>query len=110
MFVSAVVAIAGLVAAVLIPVSKTSASLLSLFQPRKSNDLKERLKTQLRPRSPREFAFLDRVVEMVDEDELPNWLVDATFNWARKKHRRYRFPHFQRALQIEAAKRGIRIQ
>jgi hypothetical protein len=96
--------------AILVPVTGTSAGLVRIIQPKKVGDLKEQIKSQLRPRSPREFAFLDRVVDMVEKDQLPLRIVKATFNWARKKHRRYRFPYFQRALQIEAAKLGIKVQ
>ena len=74
---------------------------------RQSRDLRQRLESGLRPRTPAEFAFIKRVVKMVEQGKLPRRIVDVTFNWARKKFRRYRFPYFYRALRIEAAKRGI---
>ena len=77
---------------------------------RSTGDLKEQLKSKLRPRTPAEMAFVDRVVKMVEQDQLPLRTVHVTFNWARKKRRFYRFPYFQRALIIEAAKLGIRVQ
>jgi hypothetical protein len=72
-------------------------------------DLKEQLESGLRPRSPAEFAYVQRVVELTRENKLPLKLVKVTFNWARRK-RPYPFPYFQRALTIELAKRGIRIR
>lgn len=72
-----------------------------------TEDLKLQLKGKLRPRTPQDFAFIDRVALMVERGQLPLRTVRATFNWARRKHLRYRFPHFKRALQIEAAKLGI---
>ena len=82
---------------------------VQLAQASQVGDLKQQLQSHLRPRSPQEFAFIDRVVSMVQRDELPLRTVKATFNWARKKPRQYRFPYFQRALQIEAARLGIRV-
>jgi hypothetical protein len=72
-------------------------------------DLKEQLQSKLRPRSPQEFAFIDRVVSMVQRQQLPMNVVKVTFNWARKKPTEYRFPYFQRALRIQAAKLGIQV-
>jgi hypothetical protein len=46
---------------------------------------------------------------MVEQGRLPLVTVKAAFGWARRKRRRYRFPYFQRAMQIEARKRGIKI-
>lgn len=69
-------------------------------------DLKQQLETGLRPRTPAEFAFIQRVVALTKANKLPVKLVKVTFNWARRK-RPYPFPYFQRALVIEAAKRNI---
>ena len=74
---------------------------------RKTKDLKEQLKSKLRPRTPAESAFIDRVVKMVDQNKLELRTVNSTFNWARRIRLRYRFPYFQRALQIEAAKKRV---
>ena len=72
-------------------------------------DLKERLETGLRPRTPREFAYVQRVVDLTQQNKLPLGIVQVTFNWARRK-RPYPFPYFERALAIEAGKRGIQIR
>ena len=68
--------------------------------------LKEVLEKGLRVRRPAEFAFIGRVVDMVDDGKLPLGLVQGTFNWARKK-KPYPFPYFERGLKQRAAKIGI---
>lgn len=102
--------VSGLVAAPLLSVTDTSAGIFSLGRTSKTRSLREQLAGKLRPRSPQEFAFLDRVVRSVERGTLPLRLVQSTFNWARKRRARYRFPYFQRALQVQAAKQGIRIR
>ncbi len=71
-------------------------------------DLKKQLEAGLRARRPAEFAFIAKVVELVESDVLPRKLVNNTFLWARKK-KPYPFPYFKRALRILAAKLGISI-
>jgi hypothetical protein len=75
----------------------------------RSKELREQLIGQLRPRSPEEFAFVDRVVIMVQRGDLPMDMVKAAFGWARRKRHRYRFPYFQRGMQRLATRQGIRI-
>ncbi len=74
-------------------------------------DLKQQLEKGLRARRPQEFAFVNLVVTMVADNELPLALVKSTFLWARKKAltTRYPFPYFERALRERAAKLGIEI-
>lgn len=69
-------------------------------------DLQTTLEMGLRARRPEEFAFIGRVVKMVEDGDLPLKLVKGTFNWARKK-RPYPYPYFERSLKLQAAKRGI---
>ena len=70
--------------------------------------LKDQLEKGLKARLPREFAFIDRVVKMVDNQQLPLDLVQSTFLWARVK-KPYPFPYFETGLRTRAAKRGIDI-
>lgn len=74
-------------------------------------DLKEQLEAGLKARLPADFAFIQRVVTMVENDQLPLELVKSTFQWARKKakYRNYPFPYFERALRIRAGRLGIQI-
>jgi hypothetical protein len=69
-------------------------------------DLKDQLEGGLRARLPREFAFIDQVVDKVHAGELPLEMVMSTFQWARRK-RPYPFPYFERGLRLRAAKEGI---
>ena len=69
-------------------------------------DLRIQLEKGLKARLPREFEFIDHVVGMVDNNQLPRDLVQSTFLWARDK-KPYPFPYFENGLRLRAAKRGI---
>ena len=71
-------------------------------------DLRNQLEKGLKARLPREFAFIDRIVQMVDNKQLPYDMVQSTFMWARVK-KPYPFPYFESGLRTRAAKRGITI-
>ena len=73
--------------------------------------LRDQLEKGLKARLPAEFAFLDRVVIMVERNELPRSLVDSSFLWVRKNksHKNYLVPFFERVLRARAAQMGIRI-
>jgi len=71
-------------------------------------DLQDQLEGGLRARLPTEFAFIRRVVNLVDANRLPLDLVMSTFKWARRK-KPYPFPYFERALRTRAARLGIAI-
>ena len=72
-------------------------------------DLKDQLKNGLRVRRPGDLAFIDTVVEKVEQGQLPLSLVKSTFQWARTKMTRYPFPYFAKALRIRADKLGIKL-
>ncbi len=78
-------------------------------QVRRQITLKQQLEYGLKARRPQEFAFIDIVVGMVDDDLLPERTVDMAFQWARSK-RPYPYQYFVRALTILAAQEGIEIQ
>jgi hypothetical protein len=71
--------------------------------------LKEQLENGLKARLPSEFAFIARVVEMVDKGQLPVALVKSTFEWTRrmKYYKRSLVPYFARSLRLRAARLGI---
>jgi hypothetical protein len=71
-------------------------------------NLKVQLQAGLKARLPGEFAFIDRVVAMVEQKKLPFDLVQSTFMWARVK-KPYPFPYFENGLRTRAAKQGIEI-
>jgi hypothetical protein len=72
-------------------------------------DLKQQLEAGLYARRPAEFAFIARVVQLVDQGQLPESLVKSTFAWARRK-RPYPLVYFERALRLRARKIGIVVQ
>ena len=72
-------------------------------------DLTDQLKNGLRVRRPGDLAFIDKVVEQVEQGRLPISLVKSTFQWARTKMTRYPFPYFAKALRIRAGKLGIKL-
>ena len=69
-------------------------------------ELRDQLRFDLQARLPEEFAFLDRVVLMVNQGQLSQTLVQSTFQWARKK-RPYPFQFFKRGLILRAAQQGL---
>ena len=71
-------------------------------------DLKEVLEIGLKARRPEEFRFIERIVKMVDGNQLPRDIVESTFHWARRQHK-VPFPYFERGLRIRAGRIGIQI-
>ena len=70
-------------------------------------DLETRLKTGLRARRPEEHRFIERVVLLVREGNLPGKLVDSTYLWAIERQQKYPYPLFERALRIQADRLGL---
>jgi len=64
-------------------------------------DLKSQLQKGLLARRPVEFEYIDQIIQLVEDGELPRELVTSTFVWARKKPSR-RLQYFQFALQARA--------
>ncbi|MEZ6100328.1 MAG: hypothetical protein R3E01_15270 [Pirellulaceae bacterium] len=71
--------------------------------------LQEQLESGLRARRPQEFAYIKRIVTLVEQGVLPRKLVLETFDWARQKHRKYPLPYFQFGLRKRAELLGINI-
>ena len=72
-------------------------------------DLKDQLEKGLKARRPTDFAFIAKVILLVEMNKLPLSEVKAVFQWARKRgvKTNYPFPYFERALKIRAKKLGI---
>lgn len=68
----------------------------------------EQMKAVLGTATPEENGFINRVVTMVEQGQLPASLVESTLLWARRKPD-HRFQYFKRGLILRAAKEGIRI-
>lgn len=80
-------------------------------QQRPQTDLKDMLRAGLKARRPVEFAFIDKVVDLVEDGKLPYEMVVSTFHWARKnaKYKKYPFPYFEWALRERAKKIGVKL-
>lgn len=70
--------------------------------------LREMLAKGLKARRPQEFAYVDRVVSLVDQGDLPRKEVEQVFLWARQQQR-YPFQYFQFAMSKKARRYGIRL-
>ena len=70
--------------------------------------LKEQLVTELRAGRPVEIAFVNGVVDLVEQDRLPLPLVRSTMLWAR--HRQpYPFFYFRAAMEKQAKRLNVMI-
>jgi hypothetical protein len=70
-------------------------------------DLKTTLEKGLRCRLPREFEFVDKVVQYVDDGKLDRKTVMMTFLWALKKPNHYQATFFMLAMREQAKKLGV---
>ena len=68
--------------------------------------LYDQLRTELRAGRDVELEFLKKVVELVEQDQLPLWMVESTMIWARPKLP-HPFLYFQQAIRIRAARIGV---
>jgi hypothetical protein len=71
--------------------------------------LRDTLRSGLRCRRPEEFAFVDLVVERVDDNELPKEMVLSMFNYARDRRPKLPFPYFEVGLRKRAAAIGVEL-
>ncbi|NIP84822.1 MAG: hypothetical protein GTO03_04395 [Planctomycetales bacterium] len=73
-----------------------------------TESLQETLENGLKARRPEEFAFIARVVRLVDQGTLPRSLVETTYLWARRK-RTVPYPYFEKGLRVRAQRIGIEL-
>lgn len=69
--------------------------------------LTDYLISRLRATTTDQRDYVREIVRLVDEDELERRLVLAIERYSRKRRREFPLPIFERALRIEAAKRGV---
>ena len=67
----------------------------------------ETLKFGLKCRRPVEFAFVELVVQKVNQGQLPKDLVLSQFNWAREQNAKVPFPYFQFGMKKRAEAIGV---
>ncbi len=70
-------------------------------------DLKKQLETGLLARRPIEFAYIDQIVLLVEQGDLPRKLVVSTFLWARRSPTR-KLEYF--AFGLQARTKGMNVQ
>jgi hypothetical protein len=71
--------------------------------------LSDTLKSVLRARRPEEFAFIARVVDLVEQGQLPYDTVLAVMKYATGKRARIPYPYFEQGIRIKAAELGVEI-
>ncbi len=71
--------------------------------------LKDVLSKGLKARRPEEFAFVDRVVKLVNHGRLSREMVQSTFLWARRKSNDFPFVYFERGLKAPAHEAGMNL-
>lgn len=71
--------------------------------------LQVQLEKGLRAMRPVEFEFLAEVLAQVDDETLPQDMVEQAFLWARR-HRTYRVQYFEKALRALAQRSKIDFQ
>ena len=60
--------------------------------------LTAQLQLGLKATTKADFAFIDKVVALVDQGKLPRRLVDSTFLWARQRAKKHRGPRRLRPM------------
>ncbi len=71
-------------------------------------DLKTQLEKGLYVRRPVEFAYIDAIIKLVEQDKLPRKLVTTTYQWAQRRPAR-KLQYFQFALQARARRLNVRL-
>ena len=105
------IAAATLIVSVLMQASEASAQItqprvLSASQDKYAN-LKEQLTNRLRATKREQHGYINYVVKQVQKQKLEMRLVVAVERYALRRHPYYPFPYFERAMKVEAGKRGI---
>jgi hypothetical protein len=71
--------------------------------------LRDRLQAGLLTRRPEEKAFVDHIVDLVEQQQLPLDLVLSTYRWSVKQRPDFPFPYFQEAIRRRAAAIGVTV-
>ena len=88
-------------------------TLVASWFPMSSNadvaNLRDQLEKGLKARLPADFAFVNTVVTMVENRQLPLDLVRSSFLWVRKNrsNKRYMMFYFEQVLRKRAKAKGI---
>ena len=91
----------------LVPVSQAAAQIVVPATIQPTVTLRDQLINRLRATTPERQAFIDHVIKQVTEQKLDLRLVIAVERYSIRRNRAFPFPFFERAIRIEAAKRGV---
>ena len=69
--------------------------------------LRQQLQKGLKCRRPSDFAFVDHVVDLVDQGKLPLDLVNICFDWSRQRSNHIPIVYFERSLTQLAKQKGF---
>jgi hypothetical protein len=72
-------------------------------------DLEQQLTAGLKIRREEEQRFVDAVMALVEQKQLPVSLVKSVFHWSRRKNPKVPYPYFERAMRLTAEKIGVEI-
>lgn len=67
----------------------------------------QQLEKGLKARRPTDFSFIAEVVAKIEAGDLPQKMVNETFDYARAKSGNYPFIYFQFAIRKRAEKLGV---
>lgn len=74
---------------------------------RRALPLIDQLRMGLRCNTSSQVAFLEVVVQKVDEGVFTQSMVNVVYKWAIGRNEKYPFPYFQMAMKDLAKRRGI---
>jgi len=68
---------------------------------------KQELEKGLKARRPTDFKFISSVVTKIENGQIPQTVVNETFDYARRQSNQYPFIYFQFAIRKRAQKLGV---
>lgn len=70
-------------------------------------ELKDQLMFGLRVAFPEQEAFVDQVIQKVDQGVLSRAMVNVVYVWSKKRKPKFPFPYFEYVLRLLADERGV---
>ena len=70
-------------------------------------ELKDQLMFGLRVAIPEQEAFVDQVIQKVDQGVLSRAMVNVVYVWSKKRKPKIPFPYFEYVLRLLADDRGV---
>jgi len=89
------------------PAARAQVSTRNPTSPYVQVTLRQQLQKGLKCRRPSDFAFVNHVVDLVDEGKLPIDLVNICFDWSRQRSNHIPIVYFERSLTQLARQKGF---